>query len=433
MPIDIAYIKETPNLVRESEKRRKPDNNTLVDTVLEYDAKIREINNEICQIRGKINRNSKSFSELKKKGENTESIAEETRCLKNNMLELEKQVESYNNERNLALNKIGNIVGHDVPTSYDEIDNTIIKIWGMSQNNEENLVPKLAHSELMIKLGILDAERGVRVMGHRGYFLKGIGLKLSMALSKYALDMLEAANYEMIQTPYLMNKDLMSKTAQLEEFDEALYKVSDGETEKYLIATSEQPLSAIHAGEWLEEKCLPIRYAGHSTCFRKEAGSGGKDQKGIFRVHQFEKVEQFCIVKPEDSLVEHERMLNISEQFYQSLGLPYRVINIVSGALNNAAAKKYDIEGWFPGQNDFRELVSCSNCTDYQSRALKVRCGFKKHDEKKKKYVHMLNCTMMANTRTICCILENYQEPTGIRIPEKLQAYVGTDFVEFKQ
>jgi seryl-tRNA synthetase len=249
MPIDIAYIKETPNLVRESEKRRKPDNNTLVDTVLEYDAKIREINNEICQIRGKINRNSKSFSELKKKGENTESIAEETRCLKNNMLELEKQVESYNNERNLALNKIGNIVGHDVPTSYDEIDNTIIKIWGMSQNNEENLVPKLAHSELMIKLGILDAERGVRVMGHRGYFLKGIGLKLSMALSKYALDMLEAANYEMIQTPYLMNKDLMSKTAQLEEFDEALYKVSDGETEKYLIATSEQPLSAIHANK----------------------------------------------------------------------------------------------------------------------------------------------------------------------------------------
>jgi len=170
---------------------------------------------------------------------------------------------------------------------------------------------------------------------------------------------------------------------------------------------------------------LPLRYAGISPCFRKEAGAHGKDLRGIFRVHQFEKIEQFVITTPEKSWEMHEEMLATSEEFFQSLKIPYRVIAIVSGALNNAAAKKYDLEGWFPGFGEFRELVSCSNCTDYQSRSLNVRCGSKKSNEKEKKYVHMLNSTLSATTRTICAILENYQTPEGVMVPEVLQPFMG--------
>lgn len=183
--------------------------------------------------------------------------------------------------------------------------------------------------------------------------------------------------------------------------------------------------------EWLEPKDLPLKYAGVSTCFRKEAGAAGKDMWGIFRVHQFEKVEQFCISTPEESWKIHEQMIDVSERFYQSLELPYQVINIVSGALNDAAAKKYDLEAWFPGYNAFRELVSCSNCTDYQSRSLDIRLRTNIKD--KKDYVHMLNGTLCATERTLCCILENYQTPEGVRVPTVLQPFVGAEFIPYKQ
>ncbi|KAG7536652.1 Aminoacyl-tRNA synthetase class II [Arabidopsis suecica] len=228
----------------------------------------------------------------------------------------------------------------------------------------------------------------------------------------------------------------MAKCAQLSQFDEELYKViGEGDhDEKYLIATAEQPLCAYHQNEWINPSELPIRYAGYSTCFRKEAGSHGRDTLGIFRVHQFEKVEQFCITSPNDSWVMLEEMLNNSEEFYQSLKLPYRVVSVVSGALNNAAAKKYDLEGWFPSSETYRELVSCSNCTDYQSRRLGIRYGHKKSNEMtKNKYVHMLNSTLTATQRTICCILENYQREDGVDIPEVLQPFMGgVTFLPFK-
>lgn len=208
------------------------------------------------------------------------------------------------------------------------------------------------------------------------------------------------------QPPFFLNRDQMAKTAQLSQFDEELYKVSEGEgnpaTDKYLIATSEQPLSCAHSSEWLNKDQVPIKYAGYSTCFRKEAGGHGRDAWGTFRVHQFEKVEQFIYCKPEDSVQHLEDMIATSEEFYKSLGLPYRVVSIVSGALNDAAAKKYDLEAWFPFQKEYKELVSCSNCTDYQTRELEVRYGQKITVDKKKgakadpaderkAYVHALN------------------------------------------
>merc|ERR1719361_2698251 len=230
---------------------------------------------------------------------------------------------------------------------------------------------------------------------------------------------------------------MMAKTAQLEEFDEALYHVTTGtkddeDNEKYLIATSEQPLSCLHEKEWFQPSDLPLRYAGISTCFRKEAGSHGRDAWGIFRVHQFDKIEQFIICKPDESWQFHEQMIATSEEFYQSLGIPYRIVSICSKHLNNAAAKKYDLEGWFPTLQRYRELVSASNCTDYQSIAMETRYGFTgkgKSNESgsiaKKEYVHMLNATLVATTRTICAILENYQTEDGIIVPDVLQQYMG--------
>ena len=239
----------------------------------------------------------------------------------------------------------------------------------------------------------------------------------------------------------------MSECAQLEDFDEQLYKVSGEGEEKYLIATSEQTLCSMMRHRWVDPKTCPMRYAGYSTCFRKEVGSHGRDTLGIFRVHQFEKVEQFCVTgavvillfysvltrRPPPPVPDDDaswkmmlEMLKNSEEFYQSLGLPYRVVNIVSGALNNAAAKKYDLEAWFPSSKTWRELVSCSNCTDYQARRLEVRCGApKKGPENKKSYVHMLNSTLTATERTLCCVLENYQTPDGLRVPDVLVPYMG--------
>lgn len=329
---------------------------------------------------------------------------------------------------------IGNIVGPKVPISQTEDDNAVIRTWHPDGPNGqvEKKTDILSHHEVMLRLSVFDPERGVKVAGHRGFFLTGDGVDLNQALINYGLDFLRKKGYVKVMTPFMMKKSVMSKTAQLDQFDEELYKVTGDEDDKYLIATSEQPISAFHSDEWFEKPSeqLPIRYAGYSTCFRKEAGAHGKDTWGIFRVHQFEKVEQFVITDPASSWDELDRMLSTSEEFYQSLGLPYRVVAIVSGALNNAAAMKYDLEAWFPFQGEHKELVSCSNCTDYQSRRLEVRCGVKKQGDSKKTYVHMLNGTLCATERALCCVVENWQTPEGLKVPPVLQPYMqGRDFL----
>ena len=302
--------------------------------------------------------------------------------------------------------------------------------WGTPREMTKEMY---CHHELLWMIDGYEPERGTRVAGHRGYFLKGNAVLLNQAIIMYAMHWNTERGFTMLQTPYFMNKDIMAGVAQLEDFDESLYHVEGEEgEEKYLIATSEQPICGYHMGEWIDEKDLPLKYTGFSTNFRKEAGAHGKDTWGIFRVHQFDKVEQFMITKPEDSWEAHEYLIKNCRDFYESLGLPYRVVNIVSGALNNAAAKKYDLEGWFPGYQNYRELVSCSNCTDYQSRAMEIRCGATKKNNEDKKYVHMLNSTLCALTRTLCCILENYQTPEGIKIPTVLQMLMGgKEFIPF--
>ncbi len=359
---------------------------------------------------------------IKKK--NGETIEDEIKRKNEIDIQIQKTKEEeikYKNKLYREFNIVGNILHKTVPISDDEDNNQIVKQWGHTP------FYKYKHMELIDMLDIVDTKRGTKVVGNRGYFLKNFGVKLNQALINYSIQFLEKKAYDLLQTPFMMNYDQMSATAQLEQFDEELYKIvtNDNDYTKYLIATSEQPISAYHCGESLYKKNLPIKYCGISTCFRKEAGQN-RDVKGIFRVHQFEKVEQFVITEEDKSWEMHEELLKICEEFYQSLNIPYRIVNIISGALNNAAAKKYDLEGWFPGLGKYRELVSCSNCTDYQARALNVRYMSDKY-----KYVHMLNSTLCATTRTICAIIENNQTKDGVKIPEILQEYVGTNFIKY--
>lgn len=323
---------------------------------------------------------------------------------------------------------VGNYVHDSVPLSDNEDNNAEIRKWAPEGVAVEHKKDFLSHHGVLTRLDGYDPERGVKIVGHRGYCLTGYGLFLNLALVNYGLEFLFKKGYTPNQPPFFMLRDQMAKTAQLSDFDDELYKVTESkdkpETDKYLIATSEQPLSALHADEWLQDNELPIKYAGYSTNFRKEAGSHGKDAWGIFRIHQFEKIEQFVFTKPEGSWEAFDQMIATSEEFYQSLGLPYRVVAIVSGALNNAAAKKYDLEAWFPHQGEYKELVSCSNCTDYQTRELEIRYGVKKQTATRKDYVHALNCTLCATERTLCCILENYQTEEGIVVPEVLRKYI---------
>jgi len=434
MPIDIVLFRAdqggNPDLVVESQKRRYKGPET-VQVVIEADATWRKARYELDQAREKKNKLEEEIKHKRKAKENADEMIA-------SKVEVEKKIEQLIKDE-VALAKkvdslmrpIGNIVHSSVPIEINEDFNKIERQWGDFKKSPDFK----HHHELLYMIDGYEPERGVNVAAHRGYFLKGIGVQLNFALIQYGMDFLMKRNYTMLQPPYFMLKDVMANTAQLEQFDEELYKVVEGgeeEQEKYLIATSEQPISAFHQNEWLEIKSLPLRYGGISTCFRKEAGSHGKDTWGIFRVHQFEKVEQFCITSPETSWEMHEEMLKTSQDFYESLNIPYRVVNIVSGALNNAAAKKYDLEGWFPGFAEFRELVSCSNCTDYQSRSLEIRYGAKKQGEREKKYVHMLNGTLCATTRTICAILENYQTPEGVQVPKVLQPYLGgKEFIPF--
>jgi seryl-tRNA synthetase len=338
-------------------------------------------------------------------------------------------------ERNKVLYLIGNLVMDEVVVDSDEDNNKVIRVHGEKKTVMlSEKVKRLNHVDIMSKLEGLDTISGAKVAGERGYFLKGPLLLLHMALEQFAMGFLVKKSYVPIMPPFFMSKSIMSEVAQLEQFDEELYKVTGEGEDKYLIATSEQPIAAYHRHERLDEHQLPIRYAGFSTCFRKEVGSHGRDTLGIFRVHQFDKIEQFCVVAPKTNektgrLLSEEmfdEMIGNCEEFYQALGLDYQVISIVSGKLNNAAAKKYDLEAFFPASQKYRELVSCSNCTSYQSRRLDIKYGMtsKKGQGVGPDFVHMLNCTMCATTRTLCCIVENYQTEDGVEIPKVLQPYM---------
>ncbi|KAJ8529482.1 hypothetical protein K7X08_036317 [Anisodus acutangulus] len=424
--LDINLFREdkghNPEIIRESQRRRFADV-SLVDQVIQLDKEWRQRQFELDNLRKDFNKINKEVAKLKISGGDASEKIKDTAENKQLTAKKEAEVQEARAALYSKLEIIGNLVHDSVPVSNDEANNAIIRSWG-EKRTEKGLKN---HVDLVEALGIADITKGANVAGGRGYYLKGAGVRLNQALINFALDFLEKREYTPLQTPFFMRKDIMAKCAQLAQFDEELYKVTGEGDDKYLIATAEQPLCAYHLDDWIHPSQLPLRYAGYSSCFRKEAGSHGRDTLGIFRVHQFEKVEQFCLTSPNgnDSWDMHEEMIKNSEEFFQQLGIPYQIVAIVSGALNDAAAKKYDLEGWYPSSSAYRELVSCSNCTDYQSRKLEIRFGQKKGNEQAKQYVHLLNSTLTATERTMCCILENYQREDGVEIPEVLQPYMG--------
>lgn len=465
MPIDINELRDykggDPEKWKKYMEQRFKDA-SLVDQVLELDKRWRDERSSIDNMRKEMNKLQKDVIGPKKKAKEPcdEEVAQ-MKQMQETIKEREKELPDIESKRDALLNRIGNLVDSEVPISKDEDnDNLVIALNPTPPEAVDNstflpcplgtikyTMPEakpLTHDDLLWRIGGYEPVRGSNVGGHRAYFLTNAGVLLNQALINYGIAFLSARGYNVVQPPYLMNKDVMASIAQLEDFDEQLYKVSgktddpDASSEKYLIATSEQPLCAYHEGEWIDPKDLPLRYAGISTCFRKEAGSSGKDIRGIFRVHQFDKIEQFVLTADDFELsqAEQKRMLKASTDFYESLGIGYRVVCIVSGALNDAAVKKYDLEGWFPGQNTYRELVSCSNCTDYQARGVGVRCGMKKAEKAdltaRASYCHMLNSTLCATGRGICCILETYQKEDGVEVPEVLRPYMaGKEFLPF--
>ncbi|CAH9145164.1 unnamed protein product [Cuscuta epithymum] len=420
-----------PEVIRESQRRRFADP-AVVDEVIHLDKEWRERQFELDNLRKEFNKINKEVAKLKIAKQDASELIKSTEENKKLTAKKEEEVQVARAELYTKLESIGNLVHDSVPVSNNEDNNAFIRHWG-----DKRTEPGLKnHVELVKLLGIADLEKGANVAGGRGYYLKDDGVDLNQALISFALRFLKRRGYSRLQTPFFMRQDIMGKCAQLAQFDEELYKVTGEGEDKYLIATAEQPLCAYHMDDWIHPSELPLRYAGYSSCFRKEAGSHGRDTLGIFRVHQFEKVEQFCITSPNenDSWDMHEEMLKNSEDFFQQLKIPYQVVSIVSGALNDAAAKKYDLEGWFPASATYRELVSCSNCTDYQSRKLEIRYGQKKGNEHSaKQYVHLLNSTLTATERTLCCILENYQREDGVEVPEVLQPFMdGVTFLPFK-
>ena len=351
----------------------------------------------------------------------------EAEAIPDKIRELEQEAGNLRERINQTLMQLPNIMHESVPAGKDEHDNVEIRKWGTPP--QFSFKP-LDHIDLATKLDLVDLERAARVAGARFYYLKKDLVRLNYALIGYALDFITQKGYTVMQPPYLLKREILSGAVALSDFEEVIYKI-DGE-DLYLLATSEHALNAFHFGEILDGKTLPLRYGGVSPCFRKEAGAHGRDTKGIFRVHQFEKVEQFVFSKPEDSWKEHEKLIANAEELFQALGLPYRVVNVCSGDLGTVAAKKYDLEVWLPGQNTYREAVSCSNCTSYQAVRSNIRYRDRTSDPTE--YVHTLNSTFVATERTLIAILENFQQSDGsIAIPGVLRPRMnGQDAIRAK-
>eukprot|EP01028_Stygiella_incarcerata_P001479 TRINITY_DN1260_c0_g1_i1.p1 TRINITY_DN1260_c0_g1~~TRINITY_DN1260_c0_g1_i1.p1 ORF type:complete len:470 (+),score=142.38 TRINITY_DN1260_c0_g1_i1:167-1576(+) len=460
--LDIILFRDpkTADVIRESQRRRFKDV-SLVDAVIELDTKWRLGRTRLDRLKKVKNLTSKTNGKKRKSKEDPGAPDSQLPAIEHDLVDLgqefmdalnivqlgllsssvnteikrtEDEVARLENERNATISKIGNVLHESVPVSRDEEENEIIRTWGKHRGGEGEPEEKLmSHIDLMERIDGYDLKRGAMVAGSRGYYMKGALVRLHFALMQYGIEFLSKKGFVPIYTPFFMEQNIMGQVAQLEQFDEELYKVTGEGEPKYLIATSEQTLAAYHLGEWIDPRTLPLKYLGMSTCFRKEVGAHGRDTLGIFRVHQFEKLEQFVVTSPDASWEMFEEMMCNAEDFYKSLGIAYRIVSIVSGELNNAAAKKHDLEAWFPASGKYRELVSCSNCTDYQARRMEARFGLAaSKDKAMKEYVHMLNSTLCATTRTLCCIVETCQQEDGIKVPDVLVPFMGgIDFIPY--
>ena len=415
--LDPKLIKENPEIIRSMLKSRAVEFD--LDGLIELDKKRREFIIKTDELRKKKNQVAIIISEKKKGGDDISSILAEMKNISNEITELESEQENIESKYLKLALTIPNLVHESVPIGVDDSANIEIKKWG---NIPEFDFKIKDHIDISEDLNLVDLERAAKVAGARFYYLKNDLVRLNQALIHFGLDFLAEKGYSLIQPPYMINRESMEGAVIAEDFEEVIYKIQ--EEDLYMIGTSEHAMAAMHSKEIIEGKEIPMKYAGISPCFRKEAGAHGRDQKGIFRVHQFDKIEQFVFSKPEDSWKEHEKMLAVAEEFYQKLEIPYRVMLLSTGDIGKISAKTYDIEAWMAGQNAYREIVSCSNCLEYQARRLKIRFRDKTNEDTQ--YVHTLNSTLIATTRVLVAIMENFQTKDGhIRIPQVLQRYMG--------
>ncbi|MGQ9759036.1 MAG: serine--tRNA ligase [Candidatus Methanomethylicaceae archaeon] len=417
--LDIKVIRENPEGVRANlAKRNDPEILKMFDDLIEYDKNWRRYFTEASELRSQRNRITEEIARLKKQGLDVTEKLREAALIPERIREVETKMQAYREKMDYILMRLPNLMDESVPFGKDENDNLVIRTWGEVRPYKFKVKD---HIDLGLNIGLIDIERAAKVSGARFYYLKGDLVKLNFALINYGIDFMIKKGFALFLPPYMLKRRIVEGAVALADFEDTIYKV-EGE-DLFLLATSEHALLALHADEILDGNKLPLRYCGVSPCFRKEAGAHGRDTKGIFRVHQFEKVEQFVFCKPEDSPKEHELLIKNAEEFFQSLKLPYRIVNVCSGDLGTVAAKKYDLEVWLPGQGKYREMVSCSNCTSYQ--AIRSNIKFRDKLNEPTKYVHTLNSTLVATERAIVAILENYQQEDGsISIPDVLIPYM---------
>jgi seryl-tRNA synthetase len=416
--LDPRILKENPEAVRKMlEKRNMTD--FPLDELIMLHRRRGELIINAQQLRQQRNLLSETIATKKKsKGDAASELAKMKQV---SALLAKTESDAIQVEENFKqlMMALPNLLDDTVPIGKNENYNIVVRQSGSIK--EMDLKPK-DHIELSTILDLVDLGRAAKVSGARFYFLKNDLVKMNQALVNFALDFLSERGYTLVQPPYMIRREPMAGAVILNDFRDVIYKIE--EEDLYMIGTSEHAIASMHMHEILAGKDLPMRYAGFSPCFRKEAGAHGKDMKGIFRVHQFEKVEQFAYCRPEDSWREHERMLMISEEFFKKLSIPHQVVLLCSGDTGKISAKTYDIEAWMAGQNAYREVVSCSNCIDYQARRLGIR--FRDRTNEETRLVHTLNSTLVATERTLVAILENFQTPRGtIEVPKVLQKYMG--------
>ena len=428
--LDIKLIRENPTQVKENlAKRGNPENLTMLQELIDADKQWREDLTKLNDLRHDRKLCTQEIATLKKARQDAAAQVEKAKTVDAQITAMEKEVGQLEAKVHNLLMTLPNLLHETVPYGTSDQDNVEVKAWG--KKPQFTFTPK-SHIDLALSLDIADLERAGKVAGARFFFLKGLGVLLDYALMNFAMETLHSKGYIPIEPPYLMKREPYEGVTSLADFADVLYKIENEDL--YLIATSEHPMAAMYMNEVLKQENLPLKLAGVSACFRKEAGAHGKDTRGIFRTHQFNKIEQFIFCTPEDSWQLHEELAANCEEILQKLELPYRMVNVCTGDIGTVAAKKYDFEAWMPAQGAYREVISCSNCTDYQARRLGIRYR-EKEGAPPKGFVHTLNSTAIATGRTIVALLENYQQEDGsVAIPKVLRKYMGNmEKITFKR
>ncbi|MDG7020454.1 MAG: serine--tRNA ligase [Nitrososphaerota archaeon] len=417
--LDVKLLRERPEVIRDDLKKRGwLDKLPLVDEAAAADSEWRQTKKRVDDLRHAQNKLTTEVAALKKAGKDASEKLAEVKGVPDEIARLDKRADELQSRVREVLMSLPNILHASVPVGPDEGGNVTVRTWG--EPRKFDFSPK-DHQDLLVGLGLLDVERAAKISGARFFFLKGDAMRLEQSIMRYAVDFLSKRGFTAVGPPLMMRRDAYAGVVDLADFGPVIYKLEGDDL--YLIATSEHPLVSMHMDEILPGGSLPIRYCGFSPNFRAEAGAHGKDTKGIFRTHQFYKVEQVVFARPEESWAIHEELIGNAEAIFQSLGLHYRVVNICTGDIGTVAAKKYDLEAWMPVQERFREMVSCSNCTDYQARRLMIRYREKPGSEPL--LLHTLNSTAVT-TRALVAIVENFQQRDGsIAIPKPLVPYMG--------